>query len=159
MHIIINNTLLRLVTLAPLLILFSLSCDNTEDCCVIIDNDVQIHYKNALGQNLINSTEAFQASNIKIFFKKGDAYEYVYNSNFDNPNMHRLDTDPNDNLILTVFPSDIYQGNFSTTLIQLNKNVVDTLYCEFLLDDGNQICKNAWLNGVVMKNRFIEVTK
>ncbi|MEZ4911242.1 MAG: hypothetical protein R2774_10315 [Saprospiraceae bacterium] len=153
------NIRFHLLGFVLLSILLFQSCKNEVDCCVIVDVDVQVHYKNGLGQNLINSSAEFQASNIKIFYKKGDTFEYVYNSNLDSPNMHRIDTDSDNNIILTVFPSNYYEGNFSTTLIRLNETVVDTLVCEFLIGNGKEICKKAWLNGVEMENRFIEVVK
>ncbi len=73
--------------------------------------------------------------------------------------MHRIDEDENGNLILTVFPSNYYESNQSTTLIELNQNVVDTLVCEFELGSNREICKRAWLNGIEMVNRFIEIEK
>lgn len=134
-------------------------CENKTDCCVIIDVDVQILYRNMQGENLINSSAEFDSSNIRIYFKDGNEFKYVYRANLDAPNMHRLYTDENGNKILTVYPSDLYEDNRSTTLIELNPNVKDTLECEFELESNRQICKKAWLNGVEMENRFIEIIK
>jgi len=135
------------------------SCEKKDDCCPIVDVDVQIYYKNESGDNLINSVYEYQESNIKIYYKNGDAFEYVYNANLDYPNMHHVDTNGNGNLLLTVYPSNYYEGNQSTTLIELNSNVRDTLVCEFELDSNREICKRAWLNGVEMSNRYIEIEK
>jgi len=134
-------------------------CAKNTDCCVIIDVDVRIHYRNILGENLINSSAEFDSSKIRIYFKDGNEFKYIYRAMLDAPNMHRLYTDENGNKILTVYPSDIFEGIFSTTLIELNPNVVDTLVCEFELANNRQICKNAWLNGIEMEDRFIEVIK
>ena len=71
----------------------------------------------------------------------------------------RQGCDENGNLILTVYPSNYYDGNQSTTLIELNSEISDTLVCEFELTSNSTICKTAWLNGVEMKNRFIKVKK
>lgn len=111
------------------------------------------------GENLINSTPEFDSSNIRIYFKDGDDFKYIYRVNLDAPNMHRLYEDERGNKILTVYPSDLYVDNRSTTLIELNPNVKDTLECEFELESNRQICTKAWLNGVEMDNRFIEVIK
>jgi len=134
-------------------------CEKKGDCCAIVDVDVQIYYKNESGDNLINSVYEYQESNIKIYYKNGDAFEYVYNANLDYPNMHHVDTNGNGNLLLTVYPSNYYEGNQSTTLIELNSNVRDTLVCEFELGSNREICKRAWLNGVEMSNRYIEIEK
>ena len=135
------------------------SCDNQSDCCALIDVDTRIHYVNAAGENLINSLEEFRESNIKVYFKNGEDFEYVYNSNLDSPNMHRVDEDPDGNLVLTVYPSNYYEGNRSTTLIELNNGVVDTLVGEFELGDNREICTKAWLNGVPMTDRYIQIER
>ena len=46
-------------------------CEKKNNCCVIIDTAVQIFYKTPSGDNLINSTADFQASNIKYTTKMG----------------------------------------------------------------------------------------
>ncbi|MFK7978948.1 MAG: hypothetical protein AB8G86_03110 [Saprospiraceae bacterium] len=148
-----------LILIFGILILGISSCDNKTDCCTIIDVDVQILYKNQLGENLINSDANFSESNIKVYYKNGNEFEYIYDGNLDSPNMYRMDEDANQNLILTIFPSNYYVGDQSTTLIELNPNVVDTLVCEFELDNNREICKRAWLNGVEFDNRFIEIEK
>lgn len=140
-------------------ILVLVSCDKEIDCCTIIDTSVQILYKNESGENLINSNADFEESNIKVYYKNGSEFEYMYNGNLDAPNMHRIDEDENGNLILTVYPSYFYDGNHSTTLIELNQNVIDTLECEFELGSNKEICTKAWLNGVEMEGRFIEVER
>lgn len=136
-----------------------IGCDNKTDCCTIIDTDVHVLYKNEQGENLINSNTDFEESNIKVYYKIGNEYEYIYRGNLDSPNMHRLDEDKNGNLILTVYPSNYYEGNRSTTLIELNKHVTDTLVCAFDLGSNKEICVQAWLNGIDMENRFIEIKK
>jgi len=135
------------------------SCDKKEDCCTIVDVDVQIYYKNESGKNLINSIDDFKESNVKVYYKKGDKFEYIFKGNLDYPNMHRVDDDGNGRLILTVYPSNYYEGNQSTTLIELNPSIVDTLVCEFELGSNREICKRAWLNGIEMSNRYIEMVK
>lgn len=148
-----------LILALEMLIMGNTGCDKKTDCCTIIDTDVQILYRNELGKNLINSMSDFEESNIKVYYKNGNKFEYIYEGNLDSPNMHRIHEDENGNLILTVFPSNYYESNQSTTLIELNQNVVDTLVCEFELGSNREICKRAWLNGIEMVNRFIEIEK
>ena len=92
-------------------------------------------------------------------YKNGNEFEYVFNGNLNYPNMHYVEEDSNGNLILSIFPSNYYEVNLSTTLIELNDNVIDTLVCEFELDGNKEICKQAWLNGMEMNNRFLEIKK
>jgi hypothetical protein len=145
--------------LTGILITGILSCEQGDDCCAMVDVNVNIHYQTQSGENLINSVDEFNATNIKIYYKNEEAFEYVYNGDLDYPNMHYVREDENGHLILTVFPSNYYEGNFSTTLIELNPYTVDTLRCEFDLENNSEICKQAWINGMAMTNRFIEIKK
>jgi len=150
---------LTLILISGILVFGIFSCEKKTNCCTTIDTHVQILYKNQLGESLINSTSDFEESKIKVYYKNGNEFEYVYNGNLDAPNMHKVDEDENGNLILKVFLSNFYEGNESTTLVELNPNTVDTLEAEFELDDNREICKRAWLNGQEMNDRFIEVEK
>lgn len=147
------------ILLLGLFILSFISCDNHENCCTIVDVDVSFHYIDKTGNNLINSNSEFDASKIKIYYKNKEKFEYINRGNLDNSKMYSLHEDETKNLILTVFPSDYYEGKQSTTLIELNPNVVDTLLCEFDLQSNRTVCKRAWLNGQEMQNRYIEVQK
>ena len=153
----INKTLNLLVL--GLFVLSFISCDNNENCCTIVDVDVSFHYRDKMGNNLINRTLEFDASKIKIYYKNKDKFEYINRGNLDNSQMYTLHEDETKNLILTVYPSDFYEGNQSTTLIELNPNVVDTLRCEFDLQSNRTVCKRAWRNGLEIQNRYIEVEK
>ena len=142
-----------------MLLLSITACKKTNDCCVNIDTDVQILYKNQIGENLLNSTAEFNESNIKIYYKNGDEFQYMVNGSLSSPRMFKIYPDEEDNLILTIFTSNFYDGNKSTTLIELNRNVVDTLVCEYDLASNREVVTNAWLNGVQMDNKFIEIQK
>ena len=137
-----NRKIPNLLLIGSFILLF-ISCDNHENCCTIVDVVVGIHYKNKMGNNLINSTPEFDDSKIKIYYKNKEKFEYINRGNLDNSKMYTLHEDETKNLILTVFPSDYYEGNQSTTLIELNPNVVDTLVCEFDLQSNRTFCKHA----------------
>lgn len=141
-----------------LLLLVIVCCNKKSDCYTLIDVDLRIFYQDSSGHSLINSNPFFQASNIQIYFKNGDQFEYAFDSNLDNPNHFYVETIQSKE-ILRLFPSNFYKENRSTTLIALNKAIVDTLVCEFDFNNNNTILKQAWLNGVEIKNRYIEVKK
>lgn len=132
--------------------------DSASTCCTIIDNAVSIRYINQEGQNLFSNSLEYDESYIRIYYKNNNEFEYVYKGNLDHPNMHHVFKNDLGESVLMVFPSDYYDGNFSTTLIELNENVIDTLLCEFKLESNISAVKNVWLNGVDMKSRdFISV--
>ncbi len=142
-----------------LIIVGVVSCENKSDCCVVVDRNVSIHYQTQSGDNLINSTEEYNESNFRIYYKNGEEYEYINRGNLSHPKMYKVDEGEDGKLIMTIFPSNYYEGKLSTTLIKLIENVVDTLVCEFSLGENREVCTNAWLNGIEMDNRFIEVKK
>lgn len=141
-----------------LLLLIIVCCNKKSDCCTLIDVDLRIFYQDSSGHSLINSNPFFQASNIQIYFKNEDQFEYAFDSNLDYPNHFYVETIQSKE-ILRLFPSNYYKENRSTTLIALNKTIVDTLVCEFDLNNNDTILKQAWLNGIEIKNRYIEVKK
>ncbi|MBL0237453.1 MAG: hypothetical protein IPQ02_12790 [Saprospiraceae bacterium] len=69
-----------------LLLLVIVCCNKKSDCCTFIDVDLRIFYQDSSGHSLINSNPSFQASNIQIYFKNGDQFEYAFDSNLDYPN-------------------------------------------------------------------------
>jgi len=154
-----QNFIRESIVLSILFAFLWIGCDSESNCCTIIDTEVYLHYQNQEGENLINSDTGFDENNIKIYYKEGEEYKYVRNDNLDYPNMYILDEDSENRLILTVFPSDIYEQNRSTTLIELNSEITDTLISEFDLDGNNSVFKRGWLNGVEIIDRFIEIKK
>ena len=143
-----------------LLVLFFASCKGDDnDCCVNIDTIITIHYTTADGNELLNSSDDYLAENIKIYYKNGDEFEYIYQGNLDRPNMHEVIENEDSTYTLIVHPSNYYEGNFSTTLIELNEMTKDTLVGEFSLEGSNQICTNAWYNGLEDSDRSFEIVK
>lgn len=143
-------------TLLFLILVFS-SCRDAVDCCVIIDTDVSIHYVDAGGNDLVNSSPDFDENRFKVFFKKDDEFEEINRGRLDHPRMFSIYDDDKGRKIMQIFPSDYYEGNTSTTLIKLNSLVVDTLVCAFEIDDNSIICTSATLNGISMPQRFLTV--
>lgn len=139
------------------LVLFSCDKEEPVNCCVNIDTQLMVHYMNALGENLIDSDDQYDRSQIKIYFKDGDDYRYAYNNLLDLANYHKV-LDVDDQLVIQLFPSDIYEGNYSTTLIEINENLVDTLVTEFEFVNGVQ-AKRVWVNGEEASSRNIALSR
>ncbi|MFZ1703955.1 MAG: hypothetical protein WAT79_06385 [Saprospiraceae bacterium] len=60
---------------------------------------------------------------------------------------------------MIVSPSHFFDSIQSTTLIELNPNVIDTLVCEFDLIDINKYISKAWLNGKPINHGYEVVVK
>lgn len=141
------------------LLLFFASCNSDDDCCANIDVAINIHYTQPDGSELLNSSDDYLAENIKIYYKNGDEFEYIYKGNLDAPNMHKVIENDDSTFTVKVFLSDYFTDNFSTTLIELNEMTKDTIVGEFNLEGSNQVCINAWYNGVEDVERFFEIVK
>jgi len=141
----------RYILLALGFILFSCDPESPIDCCTNVDTAIFIHYQNELGEDLIDSDENHGQDQIRIYFKEGNEFVYAYDNQLDSPNHYEV-IDMDDQLLLRLFPSDQYEGNFSTTLIELNETKIDTVLAEFEFVNGVQ-CKKVWVNGIEMDGR------
>lgn len=135
------------------------TCTSREDCCTVIDTNFAIEYISENGKSLFDSTRTYLPENIKLYFKNGTKYELAYSRNLDNPNYFTLDTTAEGVIHIGILPSNFYEGNFSTTLIELKPDVIDTIKCEFDLSHGNELFKNAWYNGVKKEGRLFKIIK
>src|SRR5690554_1906404 len=86
------------------------SCIKTGDCCQVIETTVHLSYKNEKGENLINSKEEFNESNIKIYYKIENSYEEIYHGNLIHPRMFNTEMDQDSNLIMSIHTSNYYDG-------------------------------------------------
>jgi hypothetical protein len=135
------------------------ACTSSQDCCTTIDTNFAIEYISEEGNCLFDSTHAYVPEDIKLYFKHGSKYELAYSGNLDNPRYFTIDTTLEGAIHIGILPSYYYEGNFSTTLIELKPNVVDTIKCEFERSHGNEHFKYAWYNGVKKEGRIFKVVK
>ncbi len=141
----------------PLVI--TLACNQSgKDCCVSIETHVDILYVDSTGNSLIDGSPEYPAENIRIYYKNGEEYEYIFQGNLDQPNMHYV-LESSGHKILRIFASNYYEGNFSETLVELNEQTTDTLLCEFDLGTNYEICTKVWHNGTEMPGRYFEIVK
>jgi hypothetical protein len=145
--------------LATATVLSWISCNSNEICCTIVDVDISIHYLNENGQSLFDGNLPYNADDINLYYKKGKEFQKVFNPNYDHPKNCFTYQNEKMETIIRVFPSDVYEGNFSTTLIAFTESIVDTMICEFELGPSREVCKNVWYNGVKMKNREFDIVK
>lgn len=122
--------------------------DCCENCCTDIDTSVDIHYQTQTGENLINSSNEFDESNIKVYYKNGDNYDFMRNESLDASGFYKLDTFDTGEISMRILTSNIYEQNKSTTLIELNENVVDTLVGEYKLTGNSEVIQRVWINGI-----------
>ncbi len=152
----------RVALLISGLVFFLSACEKGGDqpiCCTNIDTKIVIHYTDASGEDLINSSEQYAEDKIKVYYKKDGVFEYAFQGNLDFPNMYFVDEDLNGDLQFHLFPSNEYDGNFSETLIEFNGVESDTIRAEFQLDGNNEICTRVWYNGVEMDGQEFEIVK
>ncbi|MDF1694799.1 MAG: hypothetical protein P1U56_03170 [Saprospiraceae bacterium] len=133
------------------------SCSDNS-CCTSIDVTVGIRYQNSDGEFVINNSDEYNESSIKLYYKNGDEFEYFYNGNLTYSKGYRIDTASDSSQVLTIFPSYYYEESQSTTVIELNENHIDTLRCEFDLSDNSEVVTSVWFNGVKQEGRIFTVS-
>ncbi len=142
-----------------MLLLLWITCSSRENCCTVIDSDVNIKYLDENNHSLFSENPAYLQENVDLYYKDGTSYKKFYNSNASHPKNYLFYENENGETVTRIFPSDIYEGNFSTTLIALNEYIVDTMVCEFEFMPSREFCKNVWYNGILMKGKDFEITK
>lgn len=143
-----------------LILLFALtlfSCQKEKPCCVTKDTVIVISYYDSNGNSLFNNN-SFDPNQIKLYYKNGNDYQYQYHHNLDFPKMYEV-IDQNGIPGIKLFPSEYFSNNKSTTLIELNSEVIDTIIGEFNLENGNVILNKVFYNGEEKIYRSFSVVK
>lgn len=128
-----------------------------KDCCTIIDTDFSIVYKDSSGENIFQrNSAAWSTDEIKIYYKAGETFEYIYDSNMDAAGAFVI-SGLEDDLYITIYPSYHYDGNFSETLIELRPGYTDTVLAQFSRRDNDVRIQKIWYNGKEQEGRGFEI--
>lgn len=120
-----------------------------------VQGTLNIVYKNAQGQNLLDGTTSghYTTEDMKLFHIIGGEKKFVYNHNLDAPKgmsiqkevMTRLHVgfNLNDEDDITYQDKKVTIGE-STSIIQLNDAVIDTVKIQWQSKPGSLIITKAW---------------
>lgn len=150
--------LIRSIFILAVVQAFFACSEKKKECCTTIETNIDIRFVDASGQDLFGSSPQYDEKDVRIYYKTGDEFEYVFEGNLDYPNMHFF-YNAGSKRVLRVFPSNHYKDSFSETLIELNENTRDTMKCEFDLGSNYEVCKKVWYNGREMEGRYFEIVK
>jgi hypothetical protein len=142
------------------------SCHKNEECCTIIDVGITIKYIDADANNILDTTDGINASEIKLYYKNNDEWNYYFDGNMDFSKGFQVFTMEGEKY-LKLFPSDIYYDEiYSETKIAYSENDFDILKCEFYFNKSNIFCTKIWLNDSLAwdqnsnnADRMIEIIK
>jgi len=124
-------------------VLIAGSCKLESPKRVIIDNKVDIYYKNSSNEDLLDTavTSSFTADSIHLYNVVAGVKKEV-NNRADYP--HNFLIYKNEDLqkyVLSVFVE------VDTTLLELNRNITDTITCAIEISEENFIIRKVWYNG------------
>lgn len=140
---------------ALLVLLSSCSKDNPGTCCMNVQGTLNIVYKNAQGQNLLDETTPghYATEDMKLFHIIGGQKKVVYNHNLAWPKGMSVEKELiarlhvgfnlNDKGDITSQNKKVTIGE-STSIIQLNDAVIDTVRIQWQSKPGSLIITKAW---------------
>jgi hypothetical protein len=140
---------------ALLLLLTACGKDNPSTCCMNVQGTLNIVYKNAQGQNLLDETTPghYSTEDMKLFHIIAGQKKMVYNYNLDAPKgmsvikegIARLHVGFNLNDEGDIIHKDkkVTIGE-STSIIQLNESVIDTVKVQWESKPGSLMITKAW---------------
>ena len=143
-------------SLFSIMLLCLFSCERSNNCCTIIDVDVNLTVQNQQGQNLLASPVLFTKSNIETY--------HVINGQTQLFNQPNLDADKGFLMIdgakgkeIRVFPYFNKTEKFSRTLIKFGNTKIYTIDCEFNFSGPSVLLQKVWFNGVLKSPSFVIV--
>ncbi|MGN7203769.1 hypothetical protein ACTHQF_05800 [Pedobacter sp. SAFR-022] len=145
----------KLIYGSLLVLLSSCAKDNPGSCCMNVQGTLNIVYKNAEGQNLLDETTPghYSTKDMKLFHIIAGQKKFVYNYNSDSPEgmsvikegIPRLHVgfNLNDKGDITHQDKEVITGE-STSIIQLNESVIDTVKIQWQSKPGSLTITKAW---------------
>ena len=142
------------------------SCNKNEECCTIIDVGITLKYIDADGENILDTIDGINSSEIRLYYKNKDEWNYYYDANMDVSKGFFIFTMEGEKY-MKLFPSDRYYDEiYSETKISYSENDFDILKCEFYFNNSNIFCTKIWLNDTLAwdqvpngPDRLIEIVK
>lgn len=144
--------LMRIACILPIIIsLLYCSCSKNDGKEAIVDTGVTISYKNSTGADLLAPTTQnyFNPINFHIYDVVNGNKKEVYYPNFDYPqNFYIYKNDSTHLYYLKVFVET------DTTLLELSKNITDTIISVIDKSNGNSIVRKVWYDGLLKWDNF-----
>ncbi|WP_136468073.1 hypothetical protein [Flagellimonas onchidii] len=153
--------------LISLFFLFFFTNCSENDCCTVIDLQVNLKYFNQEGEDLLNpdTTNHFSENRIKVYYLVNGEKKEIIRGNLDNPRMFSL-SEPHserDYFILSLSLNDLSDEKIKTTYLELNENDTDTITHTLTQSSGNnKVIDKVWYNGRLPDNedwKIFKITK
>ena len=120
---------------------------------LIIDNSVNVLYKNDLGNNLLDSTTSnyYSYANMHMFYLDNGVKKEYYNGKMDAPKGIRILKDTTGEYVLAFYFHGYGVNDTVINFLQLSDTDTDTLVGIFDHYSNGVILTKAWYNGVLWK--------
>jgi hypothetical protein len=130
-------------------IFFLLACekDDPKNCCTVVDIGVSIKYINENEENLFQTENALNISDIKVFHKVDSEWEEYFEGNLDNPKgLSELEINGEKFLgISTSIRTD--SNHISETKLSFSENDEAIIKTEISKNANNTLVEKVWYNG------------
>lgn len=126
------------------ILLFSCSSSDPDNCCTIIDTAVKIKYVNENGENLLETEEPLEISDITVFHKVNSKWEEYYEGNLDHPK-GLMELEMNEEKYLGVSVSiSTDNDSISETKLRFPNGDEDIIRTKLNLNANNIIITKLW---------------
>lgn len=144
-----------------LLGMMALSCESENPTnAAVMDTGVEIAIYDTSGTDLLNpnNPNAFQAEEIKLFYKIDGERVEVFNPMMDYPRNFFIFQHENEYRI-RIFLNINRNASRPVTYIQWNETDTDTLKAEFRYPNSSVISEKVWFNGEPVITDYFEIVK
>jgi hypothetical protein len=123
----------------------SISQNEPDMCCTIIDVGVAIKYVNENGENLLEGENALDINDITVYHKADGEWQRYFEGNLDYPKGLAI-IDIENEKFLRVFVSEITDESFSETKLQFAEEDEDIIKAEVNKNESSAIVTKVWYN-------------
>ena len=149
-----------------LLFTLALSCKEKTGCCTIVQNTIEIEFRDTIGRNLLDQSKsyAYMFDSMKHYYLNNNGVkEEVYISSTADFPKHMYIYEPLDSLfLLRLFPYALFGNDGVHTYydyLQLNSSDEDTIKCDILTNSTNIIIKKIWYNDSLVYTESVQPSK
>ncbi len=149
-----------------IIILFLVNCkSDNENQSVDIDTGLSISIVNNEGIDLLNPNDSssIKEKNIKLFYLINGEKEEFFDADLDSPKGFGIYKDV-DSYKIDIMPYIGNSNQITTTFIELEKGVLDTIKCKIEKTENRVLCSKVWFNSELKweaykTERFFTVVK
>lgn len=127
-----------------------LSCSEEEEpmaCCTMLDHQVDLKYLNEEGENLLETEDPVQLSDIDVYHKIESEWKGYFEGHHDITNSFRIVEIEGEQHLRVFLSLETDENGISETKLVFPGGVEDIIKAEILVDGGLTTVRKLWFKG------------